>query len=202
VLDVSSAGRAQQPKAKTINVEANLMAQRLIERRSLMEATRRRAFGLAAVIVIGVLTLPFIVTWMNSSNQKASWAGQREAELRIRLADLQKQQDTARPAIQESQLIEVVKSRSNSYLGRLAQFLNCVEPDMAINTLKVEVIAGDMKMQAQAEAESYDAYKKFVARCQEASGKDNVFPRSVKSSTRLGPQGVVFDIENKARVGQ
>ena len=202
MFDVSTAGRAQQPKTKTINVEANLMAQRLIEQRQLLESTRRRFVMLIAVVMSALFTLPALFSWMSAATRSASMAADREAQLQTRLLAIQKKQDTARPAIQESQLLGVVRGRSNSYLGRLAQFLNCVEPDMALKALKVEVLAGQMKLSAQAEAESYDSYKKFIARCQEAVGKDNVFPRSVKASGLLGERGVLFDIEHKVQVGQ
>jgi len=201
VFDVNSAGRVTQPKSKTINVEANLMAQRLIERRSLIENNRRRMIMLFAVVFAGLLTLPALFAWMRTANNAAALSSQREAQLQRRLADLRQKEDTARPVIQENQLLSVVDSRANAYLGRLIQFLNCVEPDMAISTMKVEVLSGQMKITATAEAENYDAYKRFIARCQEAVGLDNVFPRSVKSSTALGPKGVVFDIEHKTKVG-
>lgn len=202
MLDASSAGRGTQPRSKTINVEANLMAQRLIERRSVLDGNRRRVVILAAILFSGLLSLPAIFAWMISANAAAISSSAREAQISSRLSELKKRQDTARPAIQESQLLGVVDSRANAYLGRVIQFLNCVEPDMALSSMKVEVTAGQMKITATAEAEDYDAYRRFVARCQEAVGMDNVFPRSVKARSLLGQKGVVFDIEHKARVGQ
>lgn len=201
MFDVNTAGRATQPKSKTINVEANLMAQRLIERRSLIETNRRRMVMLFAVVFSSLLTLPALFTWMNAAGATASQSIAQEQNIQKRLADLRKKEDTARPVIQENQLLSVVDSRANNYLGRIVQFLNCVEPDMAISSLKVEVIAGQMKIIATSEAENYEAYKKFIARCQDAVGSDNVFPRSVKASTALGPKGVVFDLEHKTKVG-
>lgn len=202
MFDANTAGRAAPPKSKTINVEANLMAQRLIERRALLESNRRRVLILSAIIFSAMLSLPALVAWLSAATDAAQGAERRESQLRKRIADMKVKQDSARPVIQESQLLSVVGIRSNAYLGRLAQFLNCVETDMALSSLKVEVIAGQMKITSTAEAESYETYKKFVTRCQEAVGMDNVFPRSVKASSLLGPKGVVFDIEHKAKVGQ
>lgn len=202
MFDASTAGRGPQPKTKTINVEANLMAQRLIERRQLQESTRRRMILFIAVACSAVFSLPALFTWMSTATRVAASTMNREADLRTRLNAIREKQETARPAIQESQLLGVVRGRANTYLGRVAEFLNCVEPDMALKSLKVEVLAGSMKISAQAEAESYESYKKFVVRCQEAVGKENVFPRSVKASSLLGDRGVVFDIEHKVQVGQ
>lgn len=201
MFDASTAGRAQQPKSKTINVEANLMAQRLIERRTLVEANRRRVVILGSILFSSMLSLPAIFSWMNAANNAAASAAKREGQLLTRINEMKAKQDSARPVIQESQLLEVVENRSNTYLGRIAQFINCVEPDMALTAMKVEVVAGTMKITATSEAESYDVYKKFVSRCQEAVGMDNVFPRSVKASNILGSKGVVFDIEHKTKVG-
>lgn len=202
MFDASTAGRGPQPKTKTINVEANLMAQRLIERRQLQESTRRRMMLFLAVAFSAVFSLPALFTWMSTSVRVSGQTLDREADIRRRLLAIQQKAETARPAIQESQLLGVVRGRANTYLGRVAEFLNCVEPDMALKSMKVEVLAGNMKISAQAEAENYEAYKKFVSRCQEAVGKENVFPRSVKASSLLGDKGVVFDIEHKVQVGQ
>lgn len=201
MFDANTAGRATQLKSKTINVEANLMAQRLIERRVLIDGNRRRVVILAVLLFSSMLSLPAIFSWMSSTSRAAAASISRESQLRKQITDMKAKQDTARPVIQESQLLGLVGIRSNSYLGRVAQFLNCVEPDMALTTMKIEVLAGNMKITATAEAEDYDVYKKFVARCQEAVGMDNVFPRSVKASSILGPKGVVFDIEHKTKVG-
>ncbi len=202
MFDASTAGRGPQPKTKTINVEANLMAQRLIERRQLHESTRRRLMLLGAITFTALFTIPALYTWMATVRRAASMTAEREAALSTRLIALRKKETTARPAIQESQLLAVVRGRANNYLGRISQYLNCVEPDLALRNLKVEVLAGNMKMTSQADAESYESYKKFIVRCQEAVGKDNVFPRSVKASNLLGDRGVVFDLEHKVQVGQ
>lgn len=200
MFDANSAGRAQ-PRAKTINVEANLMAQRLSERRQMTNDCRRKVVTLViCVAVVGAISPPLLI-WTQTATKKASVLAAKQSKLEAEVSSLQKLVEGARPALKETQLLSIVGQRADNYLGRAIQFVNNVEPDMALNSLKIQVLAGQMKVDAQANSENYKAYRSFIARCHAAVGQENVFPRAHRASALLGDDGLAFELEYRVKVG-
>ncbi|MEQ1821073.1 MAG: hypothetical protein ABL949_01040 [Fimbriimonadaceae bacterium] len=199
MFDANTAGRAPL-KAKTINVEANLMAQRLSERRDMANECRRKALTLVIAMMVAAAVLPPSIFWAGSASKLASVTTSKQANLQAQVSSLQQLEATARPALQETQLLDVVRRRADRYLGRSIQFLNLVEPDVALSSMKVSVLAGVMKIDTQANSETYKAYRSFVSKCQETVGIENASARSARPNGLIGAGGYAFDLEYKVDV--
>ncbi len=200
MFDANMAGRAQ-PKAKTINVEANLMAQRLTERRQMVDDCRRKTIILVICLTVVSAMSPPLFMWAKGASDKASLLSVRQSKLQSEVSGLQKLEEGARPALKETQLLSVVRQRADNYLGRTIQFLNIVEPDLALNSLKVQVAAGQMRIDSQVNSEDYKAYRSFVSRCKSVVGEENVFARGTRPSPILGQEGYAFELEYRVKVG-
>jgi type II secretory pathway pseudopilin PulG len=200
VLDASSLGRVA-PKTKSINVEANLLSERIAEHERVREGTAKSLIALLSVILLSAIVLPPLFRFEAAASQKAAAADLRLQNLDREVQDLQKQQDSAKPAIADKKLSIDVRKNADVYLGQLMQFLNLTTPDMAVADLKTQIDSGRMLITVRAEAENYAAAREFVAKASKGAEQDTALISTSRSAT-LSPEGVAFDLVKKITVDQ
>ena len=120
VLDVSSHGRVA-PKTKTINVNANLLSQRLAEREHIREWIRKRLIFIGLCIVVAVIALPPLHRAQRKALANAAQLKKKEAAIAQQVIDLQKQQDTVKPAVASEHLLSSIGKNSRWNLWILSR---------------------------------------------------------------------------------
>lgn len=200
MLDTSIVGRGQPNKNRTINVEANLLSQRALERNRIREQIRRKALAILAVSVVTAIAAPALYHWSNRAAKEAQQATLIRNQLATQRAAIEKHKLSTQPILKDTEMRHKIETRQGRYTGRLLEFFNSSRLDMVISQLRVEVIGGEMKITARADAKTYGAYEHFIERLQVAAGKENVVPKSTRAGRELGDDSVVFDLVYKVQV--
>lgn len=200
MVQASSPGRAQH-KSKTLDVEVNLLAERIQERERLLDALSKRAIAGLLVLAFGAFSLPAAYRLQDRAAQKASQALEAAALVQRELAERQTILTSAKPAMQETQMLESVRGYSSNLLLQLSGFLNAATDKMALSTLKVEVIGGTMKVSGRADAESYAVARDFVAKLAKLPGTNQVTLKKWYQNPEFARNGVTFEVDHSAQVG-
>jgi hypothetical protein len=196
VLDASLHGRAA-PKTKTINVEANLLAERIAERERLREAIIKRIAAIATIVVVAGVSLPFLWKTQAGFAVQAAVAQKMEKGLQTKLAAIQQKQSTAEPVLANQAMAKKVHAQAESFLGQVTLFFNGASENMALTDVKAEVVAGELKISAKAEAENYTVAHEFVGSNSEGPKVKEVILISVRRSGQLAAEGVTLDMVKK-----
>jgi len=201
VLDASSHGRVA-PKTKTINVNANLLSERLAERENVREWVRRRLVFAGISLVIACMVLPPL----HRAQQRAFIVSQQlkkeEAALTKQIADLQDRQDKIKPALDNAEFLNYVHASSQRFLGHTFLFLDNVKPNnLALGSLKATVTGGTLELATTADAVNYRAAQDFVSECEKTPNVQGTFVSQMRSNTDVGDEGVTFDLSQKVKVG-
>ncbi len=201
MVDVSSPGRAA-PKVKSINVEANLLSERIAERERLLDTLSRKAVAALLVLVMAAITLPASYRLQSRMAAKAESVQQTEAALARDLGALKTELDSTKPMMQDNQMMGTSRTYSHNFMHQLISFLNASGSSMVFSSVKGEVLGGELKISASADAETYAAARDFV----DTTGKTDRTKSSVLKLWRhnpdFGPNGVTFEVEKMAVVGQ
>lgn len=201
MVDASSPGRAL-PKTRSINVEANLLAERIGERERVLEALSRRAFWGVGIFVFAMLVLP---TAYRIQDRLSAKAGKLESEselLQRQVANQQAILDTARPVVEDSKMIGDTRMFAQNVLRQLSVVINSADGDMVFSSLKVDILGGEMKLGARADAKSYRVARDYIGRITKASGTKSAVLKQWRLSEQFGPNSVSFELERTAEVGR
>lgn len=177
MLDASSAGRGQ-PKFKTINVEANLLAERAAERSQLRQAIRQRGVALVLLTVLGGIACPPLYAWQQKQAVKAAAAAATARTVAAQLSDLRRVQESAAPAMKDSEMRRKAASNAAHYFGRIMEFLDCAKPGVSLATVQGALTNGELKLTLRGEAVDFAHYLRYIENLQKAVGKDSVLPKS------------------------
>jgi len=201
MVDVSSPGRAL-PKTKSINVEANLLAERLGERGRLLDAMSRKAFWGVGILVFALMVLPSAYRVQDRLAKKAS---DRAAEANVvmrEVADKQSILDSAKPVVEDSRMLADSRRFSENLLRELSVVLSSTDAEMVFSSVKVEILGGEMKLSGRADAKSYRVARDFVNRISKATGTKSASLKQWRLNDDFGPNAVGFEIERIAEVGR
>lgn len=193
MLDTSTAGRGL-PKARSINVEANLLTERNQELASLQRQMSRKLGHLVVISVIGVGVIAGLYAWLQEASESQQTATRQATEAATQLAALRDLKAKTEPAMKQEDMRQLVNARADAYLKNLQGFFGNTRQNMMLESVKAELIAGNMKITIRGLGEDYDAYQSFVQRLQLTAGQKNVTPRSARRSTELGPDSMVFEV--------
>lgn len=200
MLDTSTAGRAQL-RSRSINVEANLLSQRINERARLNDQIRKKLAAVAVLSGAAILVVPQLYFWQIRQAKSSGVAAIAQAEIRRQMEEVESLQKSNQPKITEAKVGQRVQARSAGFMTNLTRFFNACGPTIAVISTKVDIVGGQLQISAKADAESYAAYQKFVERLQREAGPENVAPKSVRSSADLGPETVIFEIAYRSKLG-
>lgn len=201
MLETSSTGRAA-PKIKTINVEANLLAQRIAEQERVREMSFRRLVGFCLSALLGVGTLPYLYGLDTSASHALEAVETRVADLDALLRDAEQRRELVQPVLDEIALHEKSSRNLEVLIGESTLFASSASPQVAFGVLKVEVSGSELRLSVVAESESYAAAREFVAMAAKGERVTASNLVTMRRSDRLGSQGVRFEFTKKVALQQ
>lgn len=199
MLEANSFGRVA-PKIKTINVEANLLAQRLEERQAIRQQATRRLAALASCLLAACIALPPLFQLAAAASKAVDAAAGKEAELATRLRETQERRKNVQPILDEIDLQERCRRNAKVLIGETTLLLGGTSPRMAVGSVKAEVASGSLRLSVIAEAESYGAAREFVSTAGEGKKVESATLLSMRRSDTLGADGVRFEFVKKIGV--
>ena len=197
--DVSLHGRVA-PKSKSINVEANLLAERLQNRTRLREEMRKRFVTYFVGVTLVAIVLPPLHRFYEKTDAQYKVAIAGDNLLSTKLSTVQKQQDSVKPVIQDKQTLDSLHRHAQEYLGHLTLFLNNVSPEVSLSTLSVQWKDKLMDFNIQAQSVSYKEAADFVALTGKSPNATQTTLSTMNSDTTMGPDGVNFGLEQQVSV--
>lgn len=201
MLGANSSGHGA-PESRTINVEANLLAQRLAERDRLLEAVRRRLLLMGLTLVVGFAALPPLFRMQSSAALRAQKSYKRAQELGTAVSTLQKQVESLQPRFAMDDMRKKVAENCDLFLGNIAFVMNSVPTTIALSTFRAEAIGGELKISGLADAENYSAARSFISAAGESKGATDIVLASTRRSDALGPNAVAFDFVKRVKVSE
>lgn len=196
MTEVSSSGRAA-PKIKSIDVQANLLSQRLADRERLWRASRRKLFAIGAVVTIAAGSLPSLYTSAAAASLKAAKAEKTAATVKGLLTKTREAAKVAEPKIQSFEMLQGSKKYARAFLAQVVATLNAPSDRVALSGLRAEVIGGDMKVSARADAEDYAAAEEFLAKARQGARPEDVGFNWTRRSDLLKLGGTSFELSRK-----
>ena len=192
----------EAPSTKRIDVEANLLQEWLQERRDMKKHILLRLVGVAGAAVLSVWTF----TTLNEC--RAGFVA-KQAPVSQRLKAIQSQYSAVLPAAGGAtsnsdvrKMVEASKVHADAYIGQVISLMNSSSASMALASLKVDVLAGEVKITGQADAETYYAAGEFIQRNNDLAKGMSASQVSTTRSDVLATDGVSFQFVKKVRVAQ
>lgn len=195
-MDSNTLGRASR-STKSINVEANLLAERLAERSRIAESSRRKLVVLVGATLLCIVAGPSLVRYQSEAARTQGKAQVRADQMSKRRTELEQQVEEAQPKLKESELMGGLRGQSEGVLQQLTGLLNAVPAGVALNGVKLDVVGGAMTFQCSAEAESFEQAQAFLANVRSEPGSKDAFLSSARQSALISPTGVGFDLIKK-----
>ncbi len=197
--DASSHGHAP-PRTKTINVEANLLGERLRERDKLRQALQRKALLTLAVTGAAAATLPTLLGYMSQASDKANQTQRLESNLQTQLSSLRSKGDKAQPRIADQEMMEKVKTNADIIVGQATLVMNCASPQIAFADLKTEVLGGELRISCRADAESFSVAQRFVSGAGQGPKVIDAILASTKRSDVIAKGGIAIEFVKRVKV--
>lgn len=196
MLDASSLGRAQ-PKTKTINVEANLLSERIAERSRIAEGSRTRLLGIGLVLTVLFLVGPALYRLQSGAAVRAGSAQAVASKLDAQLAELERRAENAQPTVDDDAIVQSLKSADQRFISHCVATLNSVTSGVAVSGLRAEVTSDVLVIKVAADAESFEQAQAFLANVKAGRRVQEVFLGSARASGTLGENGFGFDLQAK-----
>ena len=201
MVEASSPGRVS-PRIKSIDVEANLLGERIAERERLVDAMSRKAFAGLGILLFGLLVLPAAYRLQARMGKKALAAVEAEGVVARQLADRNEILKLQQPKLEDTQMLDTLHLYADNYFTQLTSLLNSASSGMVFASIKCEVLGGEMKIAAKADAESYSIARDFVAASGKSPKTKSATLKGWRRNEEFGAAGVSFDVEKTAEVGQ
>lgn len=199
--DASLHGRVAH-RSRSINVDANLLDERLEYHARLRTSARNRILILFIAVGLAILVLPPLAHKEADSQKRYEFLSVQETQMKKRLDDLKQVQDSVQPLIEDEQIVAGLHRHAHELLGQVTLFLNNVNPKLALLNVTAEVQGGVIQITSQAQAISYQAASDFVALAAKSPNCKETIISSMSSNPALGKDGVAFDLEQKLQVAQ
>ncbi len=199
-MTTSSPGKGLQPKIRSINVEANLLAQWLETRQERSRSIRHwsiAGFGLLALIM--VIFPPLIV------QERGAVAALSQAQSVLQgvekgLAEYRQEHEAIQPALKAQQRLVETRANTLNYLAQITQILNSAPAGVEFGTVKAALLSGELSLQVQAEAKDSGLAAQFVEQASQGEGMLSALQTSSQASQTLGARGVAFEFVKKVRL--
>ena len=201
MLDASSHGRVA-PKSKSINVEANLLSQRIEERTSIRSEIRKRLAIASIALLIVLIGFPPVYRFHSAETKAYKEVADRDKLLAAQLETLKKTQEQLQPILNDQNLFKSIKSHGNEVLGQLVLFLNNASPHLSLTSISTTVKDGKIEIAANAMATSYMVAADFIKESAKGPNSDGTELGTMGNNPVLGPEGVTFNLTKKIRVSK
>lgn len=191
----------EAPSTKRIDVEANLLQEWLLERRDTKKQIQLRIVGIAGLAILGFYCISHLNSW------KAGFAA-KQKPLAQRLKAVQDQFTKMQPATggasdaDVQKLVQSANKNADAYMAQIIGLMNSGSSSLALSSLKVDVLGGEVKLTGQADAETFYAANEFIQRNNDASKGWNATQISTSRSDLLATDGVSFQFVKKVKVSQ
>lgn len=201
MVQVNSPGRVPH-KIKSIDVETNLLAERIGERERLLEALSKRALAGFLVLGFAIVSLPIAFRFQAKTAERLVLAKADASRFQSVLTDKKAILTTAQPVVQETAMLGTARLYASNLLTQIGGFLNCASDKMVFSAIKIDVLGGDAKFSARADAETYGAARDFVEKLAKLPGAKQVTLKKWRQNPEFSATGVTFEIEHAAGVGK
>ncbi|MFI5385433.1 MAG: hypothetical protein ACHQ50_04855 [Fimbriimonadales bacterium] len=191
----------EAPNTKRIDVEANLLQEWLVERRVMKREIQLRLAAVAGIFAVGLWCVASLREWNSSFKAK-------ERPVAQRLKAVQNQYTAMIPAstgISDAELqkmVDTARNHADALMGQVIALMNTASASMALASMKVDVLGGEVKVTGQADAENYYAANEFIQRNNDPSKGINATQVSTSRSDLLATDGVSFQFVKKVKVSQ
>jgi hypothetical protein len=191
----------EAPSTKRIDVEANLLEQWILERRDTKKQIQQRIFVLVGIVGLGFWGASGLNHWRAGVAVKQAPVAQRLKAVQGQYAEIVPATGGTSDA-EIRKMADVSKSHAEAYMGQVVALMNSASASMALSSLKVDVLGGEVKLTGQADAETYYTANEFIQRNNDASKGMNATQISTSGSDLLATGGVSFQFVKKVRIAQ
>ncbi len=200
MLEASSPGRGL-PKTKSINVEANILDGWLRERNRLVDRVTRRVLGIIIVLLIGCATLPKLWSMYSVAKGKDAVASKTLATIATRLNATQKASADAQPILDQDSMLQESRKKMELAVDHVLLILNAAPSNVAIASLKAEVMGGELTIQCKADAAGSDSGRAFVDEASKGPSTLSALQAFTRSSDVFGDKSIAFNFVKRVKVG-
>lgn len=198
--DVTLSGRTQ-PKAKSINLEANILAEWYETDAKMQAQTRKRLLGIAAVALVGTTALPGLEIWCSRLARTSATLDVATARSSLVLSKKQAAATLLQPGEKQAAQLSAERSNTETFLGNVILVINAAPTSMVMDVLHAEVTGANLSIQAKCAAENYSAGHQFVLAASQGQGVRYAVQASTMKSDELSRDqkpgsdspGVAFD---------
>ena len=190
--DTSSHGRAQR-SGKSINLEANILAEWSGATASLQKRIRLRSIALVAVICVAVTVVPKLNGLSITAATRAAAARNRQAQLAKASEETDRQSKAQQPMLQEAGMLADSRSNLNTLLGNITLVVNSVPTHATLETVRTEIVSAELTITCKSLAESDAVGQQFVDAASKGPNVIYAVQASTMKSSVLAPDGVAFD---------
>ncbi len=185
---------------KTINVEANLLAERLAGRQRIIRRAQQKLALIGLASLGAALTVPGLADLRSGTAAVAIRERAAVQKLAAQMRDIKAAHEASVPKLAERAMAQRLRAQAKAYLGQLTFVLNTVPPSVAVSSVKSEVMGGAATLTCQAEAESFEAMREFVGKASGGPRVESAVLVSSRKSDQLASGGVSFDYVKKVVV--
>lgn len=202
MLDVSSYGRVA-PKTKSINVNANLLSQRIAERARLHDSIRKRIALTLMIGICAILFLPPIYRAKNAAAEQLVRHQKQAATLAAQLKNIKDEQDKVGPTVQNAKLLAAIRKNRSEFLGQVLYFLNTSNPSVGLEFMKATASSGTLDISSRVTAIDYQSAANFVDANEHSPHSQGTSLNSLRAN-QADPtgNGVTFEFAKKVKVGE
>jgi hypothetical protein len=192
----------EAPSTKRIDVEANLLEEWLLERRDTKKQIQLRIVGVIGVAVLGVWCVGMLNEWRVGYAAKQQPVAQRLKAIQEQFAKVVPTSSGGASQADIQKMVEGSMKNADAYMAQVIGLMNTGSQSIALSSLKVDVLGGEVKLTGQADAETYYAANEFIQRNNDPTKGMNATQVSTSRSDLLATDGVSFQFVKKARVTQ
>lgn len=199
--EASSSGHAAH-KIKSIDVHANLLSQRLAEREMLGRSVRRKLLAILVALGISSAILPFLYTRALAISTKAGIAEQENTKLKSELAKVREAAKLVQPRIKSHEMVAKCRTYASAFFGQVVRLMNAPSGQVALTSLRADVIGGDVKLLVKADAEDFASAEEFLRQARAGGSPEDAGFTWTRRSDVLKKGGVSFELAKKATIGE
>jgi cell division protein FtsB len=199
MIGTSTSGYAQH-KNRSLDLEANLLAERIEEHERVYAVSKKRIITIVLILFISAFVLPYIHNSQVKAIQNAKSANAKVSALTKEFSTIQQNhvETTQQLAIQAMKDKALVRSRL--FTGSLIQVLNNAPSSIALSGLRAEVIGGELQIRGAADAESLTAARSYIQSCGNHPSAIESLLVSAKRNDMLGTGGIQFEFVHRTGV--
>ncbi|MER3412915.1 MAG: hypothetical protein C4341_01510 [Armatimonadota bacterium] len=194
---MSLSGHARH-EHRSVNVELNLLTERLREQKRLAEQTRRWLLALAVSLIVAVLVVVGLVDRYRETRAETAKLKAKANELAEPATALQAKAEVAGRQLDVNAMLDATSQNTDRFMGALLSALNAMPPTVAISKLHAEVIGGTLTISGSADAEALRDAQDLVLSLKE--GQVEAVLTSARRNDYLGAGGVGFEFILKTKV--